>query len=309
MDELEYYLPDDIPPEVLTYEAEIKQLGVGKTGKLGALKLVLERDGPNGKTCIKEQYSKVPLFTQRALYYDEGLPSMAYIYVMSPSGGVLQGDRYRMDISLRNKALSHITTQGATRLYRMNANFATQIINVTVDDGCYFEFIPDQIIPYIDSRFYQKINLKVHDNGTMIYSEVVVPGRVAMNESFEYAILYLKTIAKNQDNKLRFVDIAMLEPKKQNQQKLGILGEKSVVGTVYLLTKKEKVGKLNEQINLLLDKAQKVRGGSSILPYESGLVVRMLGDVANDIREVIFDIVRITRKHILNARFDGIRKC
>ncbi len=41
------------------------------------------------------------------------------------------------------------------------------------------EFVPDQIIPYRDSRFYQTVNLRVHDNGTMIYSELIVPGRVA----------------------------------------------------------------------------------------------------------------------------------
>jgi urease accessory protein len=113
---------------------------------------------------IKEQYSKVPLFTQRALYLEESLPSMAYIHIMSPSGGILQGDRYRMDMVLKNKACAHITTQGATRVYRMERNYATQIVNVFVDEGSYLEFVPDQIIPYRDSRFYQTVNLKVHDN-------------------------------------------------------------------------------------------------------------------------------------------------
>src|SRR5919197_3616547 len=151
MSNLEFYTPDDIPPEVLAYGSDLRQLGVGKAGKIGALTLRLEQNLENGKTVIKEQYSKVPLFTQRALYLEESLPSMAYMYIISPSGGILQGDRYRMDISLNNKAYAHITTQGATRLYRMEKNHATQIVNVIVNEDCYFEFVPDQIIPYRDS--------------------------------------------------------------------------------------------------------------------------------------------------------------
>src|SRR5919202_5039735 len=161
--ELEYYTPKDIPPEVVAYGSNLAQLGVGKAGKIGALVLRLEQDSSTRKTSVKEQYSRVPLYAQRALYLEEALPNMAYIYIISPSGGILQGDRYRMDLTLRNNAYAHITTQGATRVYRMENNYATQIVNIIVDDGCYFEFVPDQIIPYKNSRFYQTVNLNVHD--------------------------------------------------------------------------------------------------------------------------------------------------
>src|SRR5678815_5650983 len=108
MNNLEFYIPVDTPPEILAYGSKLKQLEVGKAGKLGALILGLEKDPERGKTVVKEQYSKVPLFTQRALYLEESIPSMAYIYIISPSGGVLQGDRYRIDIKLTKNAIAHI---------------------------------------------------------------------------------------------------------------------------------------------------------------------------------------------------------
>ena len=308
MSNLEYYTPDDIPPEVQAYGSVLKQLQVGRAGKIGALTLLLEQDQERGKTVVKEQYSKIPLFTQRALYLEESLPSMAYIYIMSPSGGILQGDRYRMDIVLKNKACAHITTQGATRVYRMERNYATQIVNVVVDDGCYLEFVPDQIIPFRDSRFYQTLNLKVHDNGTMIYSEMIVPGRVASGESFQYDICYMKALAKNQKNVLRFIDIAILEPKKRNMNALGILGTFDVVGSTYILTKTDYVKELKDEINSGLQKFTHFSGGASILPYNSGVIVRMLGNVASDLRNAIYEIIKITRRIILNASFGGMRK-
>ena len=62
----------------------------------------------------------------------------------------------------------------------------------------------------------------------MVYSEIMVPGRVARGESFEYDICYMKALAKNQKEIIRCIDIAILEPKKRNSNTLGILGTFSV---------------------------------------------------------------------------------
>jgi urease accessory protein len=308
MDNISFFVPDDIPPEVLAYGSNLSQLGVGSAGKLGAITLRLELDPQRQKTVLKEQYSKVPLYTQRVLYLEESLPSMAYLFVISPSGGILQGDRYRMDITLSKDALFHLTTQGATRIYRMDKNYATQVVNITVGEGCYFEFIPDQIIPYRNSRFYQKVLLNVHDNATMVYSELLVPGRVASGESFDYDICYLKTIAKNQDGELRFIDIAILEPKKRILKNSGVLENFDVVGTVYIIAPANHIKELNSIINSMIESYPKVYGGATILPNSSGVMVRLLGPFASDVRDVIVEVARITRREILDAPFSRIRK-
>jgi urease accessory protein len=306
--DLQYYIPDDIPQEVLSYDSGLSQLGVGKAGKLGALFLLLEKNDKVNKTVIKEQFSKVPLFTQRALYLEESLPSMAYIYIISPSGGVLQGDRYRIDIKLAKNAVAHITTQGATRLYRMDKNFATQILNISLDSNCYFEYVPDQIIPYRDSRFYQSVNLNLHDDATLIYSETIVPGRMAMGESFIYDVCYLKTIAKSHSGSLKLIDTALLEPKKNQLKRFGILEEFNMLSNMYLLVPSKYVNILNEKINEDILKYDKVVARCSILPHDSGIVVRILGNMIDNIKEVTHHILKICRKEILGAGFSGIRK-
>ena len=305
--ELEHYTPKAVPPEVLAYDSPLAQLGVGKAGKLGALLLRLEQDKSNGKTSVKEQYSRVPLYTQRALYLEEALSNMAYMYIISPSGGMLQGDRYRMDITLRNHAFAHITTQGATRIYRMEGNYATQIINIDVGEDCYFEYIPDQVIPYRDSRFYQEANLRVHDNATLLYSEIITPGRVASGEHFDYDICYMKAIAKDHNGGLKFTDVAMLEPKKRDMKMFGVLSNHDVVGNMYIITK-NKLQEINISVNAALKAIPKIYAGATILPSNSGVGIRMLGNNASDVRYVIYEVVRIVRRIILDAPFSGIRK-
>lgn len=304
-----HYIPSDIPPEFSVYQAEPGQLGVGKAGKIGALLLRLEGDPTIKKTVIREQYCKVPLFIQRAMYLEETLPAMAYVYIISPSGGILQGDRYRIDITLSNNAFAHVTTQSATRIYKMERNFATQMVNVVVEEGSYFEYIPDQIIPFRNSRFYQAVELNVHDNATMIYSEMLVPGRVASGESFEYDICYIKTIARNQVGRLRFMDVIKLEPKKEDLRVEGILGKFDVVGTVYIITREFYIKDLQQEINAKIAGLEgALSGGASILPAKQGIIVRILGKTAGDVRNMIFEALRISRNQIIGASFSGIRK-
>ena len=116
MTDLKFCFPEDVPSQIALLDGKVSQMDVGKTGKVGFLKLALEHDSQRSKTIVTEQRTQVPLYVQKALHYDETVPSMAHVFILSPSGGVLQGDRYRTDIELKNKAISHITTQGATRI-------------------------------------------------------------------------------------------------------------------------------------------------------------------------------------------------
>lgn len=300
----------NIPPEVQSYANKPAQ-NKTKTGKVGILRLALEMDTDVQKTVIKEQFSQVPLLIQRAMYLEESLPEMAYVYIISPSGGILQGDRYDIDITLGNNSITHITTQGATRIYKMDNSYATQMININAQDGSYLEYIPDQIIPFRNSRFYQQVELTVHDNATIIYSEIIVPGRVASGEKFEYDICYIKTVARNHLGSPRFMDTVKLEPKKEKLTNYGILERFEVVGTIYLVTRENLVAELQNKINRLLkdlELSAKISGGTSVLPKNQGIIVRILGMSAEDVKNIIFEAVGIARNQIIGASFSGMRK-
>jgi urease accessory protein len=308
---IDSYAPRNIPPEIKEYLTDPQQLGVGKSGKVGILRLKLESEPGTGKTVIREQYCRVPLFIQRAIYLEETLPEMAYVYIISPSGGILQGDQYSIDITLSNNTLAHVTTQGATRIYKMEKNYGTQIVNIKVGEGSYLEYIPDQIIPFRNSRFYQEVELSVHDSATLIYSETIVPGRVASGEKFEYDICYIKTIARSHLGNHRFIDIIKLEPKKEDLKSNGILGNFDVVGTIYIVTREFYVKDLQYEISEKIKEVEveeRMSCGISILPARQGIIVRVLGKTVGDVKNLIFEVVRIARNQIIGASFSGIRK-
>jgi len=300
MTDLKFCFPEDVPSQFASFDGKISQMDVGKTGKIGFLKLTLGFDSQRNKTIITEQRSCVPLYVQRALYYDESIPSMAHLFVLSPSGGVLQGDRYRTDIELKNGAMSHITTQGATRIYKMNSNYATQMINLNVGKDCYLEFLPEQLIPYKNSRYYQKATFKVDDSATLVYSETIVPGRVAMGELFDYDVCCLKTLCYDDKQEMKFHDNCILEPKKQTMNSLGIFGNKTVLSMMYVVTKKECVEELYEIINQIFKDNDEIIGGTSILPNNSGLSVRILSNSSEVNKITVYNIAQIIRKQIIH---------
>ena len=306
----DFTITQSIPPEIRQYIKGSEKAG-GRTGKVGILRLELDKQTSTGNTVIKEQYSRVPLLAQRAMYLEETLPAMAYVYIVSPSGGILQGDRYKIDIKSGNNTFTHVTTQGATRIYKMDKNYASQIINIKVEEESYFEYIPDQIIPFRNSRFYQEVIVNIHDNATMIFSEVIVPGRVASGEAFEYDICYIKTVGTNHMGRVRFIDTVKLEPRKQNLRHNGILGDYLVLGSIYVVTKEPYVKDLQDEINRHIKNIMtggKLSVGSSILPDNKGIIIRILGNSAEDVKKTIFEVVRIARKNIIGASFSGTRK-
>ena len=294
---LEHCTPSDIPQEILQYDGDVAQMSVGKSGKIGFLELELQNDLDRQKTIITRKQTQVPLYVQKALHYDLDYPSMAHVFILSPSGGILQGDRYRMDVDLKNNAISHLTTQGATRFYKMESNYATHMVTLNLKDNSYLEFIPEQIIPYKNSRFYQKTNLEIDDSSTVVYSETIVPGRIAMGEMFDFDVCYLKTEGKI-NGKTKFRDSSLLTPKTQKIQALTMFDNKTILTSVYVLTKKD-VTKINDLINELFSNMENMSGGSSLLPNDSGISIRILGNSSEDQKITIYEILKIIRKEIL----------
>ena len=296
---LEYCTPLDIPKEVSQYDGNIPQLNVGKSGKIGLLQLELQHDSEKKKTVITHKKTQVPLYLQKALHYDMDYPSMAHLFILSPSGGILQGDRYRMDVELKNNAISHLTTQGATRIYKMDSNYATHMVTINLKNNSYLEFIPEQIIPYIDSRFYQKTELNIDDSSTVVYSETIVPGRIAMGEMFDFDVCYLKTEGSI-DKKIQFRDSSLLIPKEQKTNSITMFDDKTILTSVYLMTKKP-IEKINEMINEMFSQLDEISGSSSMMPNNSGLSVRILGNSSEDQKTTIYEILKIIRKEILTG--------
>lgn len=279
-----------------------------RPGRDGRLDVAFAGGGPGGRTVIERMSAEVPLAAQRAMYCDGPASPVAYLYVASVAGGVLQGDRYEVDIAAGRGAMAHVTTQGATRVYGMDSGCAAQSVRVSVADGAYLEMIPDQIIPYGRSRFRQRVRLDVHDGAVMVGSEVVAPGRAAMGESFEYDLCDLRTEAFGCGGRPRFVDAARLEPARLDLSGPGAMGRHSVFGTVYVMAPRAHIAPLRDEVGAAVSGRAGVVGGCSVMRDGGGILGRVLGARAADVRGAVLDAVAAVRSRCAGEPFAGIRK-
>lgn len=264
-------------------------------GEKGLAQIELTRVG--NKTAISRLRTRAPLLVQKALYPDSRLPGMAHVYLMSSSGGILQGDRMEIGIVAGSGTESRITTQAATKIYKMDKGYATQTVSISAAKASYLEFMPYQIIPFRSSRFFQQVDVQVDQNSTVVYSETLSAGRTASGENFDFDQCFLKMAARDSKGKILFSDAAKLEPGKGEMEWL--FGGKTIWSMLYLIT--PDFEDVQKQADMAI-KEHSMLAGCSVLPHDCGLVIRMLDDSIDRIRSLTESIAGIARSRALAVK-------
>lgn len=288
----ERYTLASIPREVRRYAHVLDTLPVGSPGKVGVLDLAFERQG--GRTELTRHYQKSPLQIMRPLYFDEGRPDLPYVLVMCTGGGVLQGDRYRFDLSCGAGASVHVTTQAATKLYRMEQDYATQLTSIEVGAGGYLEYLPDPVIPFAGSRFYQATRLTVGPGATVIFAETMLAGRLARGERHAYTAYCSDLDVHTADGDLLFADQIRLVPDQAPVTGPAAFGDHGVMSTLFVITSAVDPRELADALHTAVA-GSGIAGGASTLPNGAGAWVRLLGPespAVNALLERQWDLAR-----------------
>ncbi|SMH72515.1 putative Urease accessory protein UreD [Candidatus Nitrosotalea okcheonensis] len=252
----------------------------------------------HSRTIIRDLRTKAPMLVQRAIYPDTQFPQMAYIYLMSSSGGILEGDTLETRIIAGKNTVSHITNQAATKIYKCTGKLSKQLVDIHIENNSYLEFIPNQIIPFRSSRFYQETRLKVEEGSTLIYSEIISAGRIASDEKFQFQVCGLRINVYDNNDRILFSDFMNLEPTANFSGTEFIFGNKTIYSIVYLITSPERSRKIELEFDRIVRKG-KLYVSWSTLPNQAGLIVKMLSDSIDDIKDVIHSITDSSRQIIL----------
>ena len=178
-------------------------------GRHGELKLSFAQQ--NDRTVMTESFFRVPLQVMKPRYDVSGC---ACVYLLSPTGGVVQGDDYQIDVTLAADTHVTLTTQAATKVYAMPRQGATQSMQVRVGKDSIFEYLPDSMILFQDANFSQDISLFLERGAKVALQEIVVPGRLARGETLAFT-QYQSRIEASDSDGLLFYDICRLKPKCQ----------------------------------------------------------------------------------------------
>jgi urease accessory protein len=296
-----------LPDEFVALDRPVEGgLPVGAPGKVGVLELTLARR--NGTTRVEHQFQRAPLHVYRPIHLDANLPEMAFVFVQQFGDGFVDGDRCRIAIECGPDAAVHVTTQAATNLYRAERNFATQLVDLHASRGAILEYLPDPVVPFRGSRFFQRTRVTADPDSTVILAELLLPGRVARGEIHAYDLYWAETEARRPDGTLLFADVLRLRPTEGGGLgSLGLLGRSDVVATIYVVTQRASAAELVELIRQALA-GDDVLAGVSELPNGCGASARLLGPTSKAVRAAVTRAWDAARLALLGAPAPDLRK-
>jgi urease accessory protein len=179
------------------------------TGMMGRLRLVAGLDA-SGRCSLREQFSTQ---LQRVLQLVPGdVPQEGILYVVNPTGGVLEGDVLEAEIRVESGAHAIVTAPSATKIHRMEARPAESRTRLDVAQGAVLEYLPEPIIPFSGSRYIENLSIDVSEGGRLLAWEIVAPGRAARGELFKYDLLGLRLEAR-EEGRVILRERALLAPR------------------------------------------------------------------------------------------------
>jgi urease accessory protein len=288
-------------PELAAFQDEPLQMKSGTAGKTGFLRLGFERRGSH--TILADLDRRAPYMVQRALYSDQEMPDMACVFLITTTGCLLQGDRLALDVTLGSCAKAHITTQSATKIHAMDANYAAQVQTITVADHAYLEFLPDPIIPHRNARFISDTRISIAPTATMLFSEIIQPGRKhhRPDECFGVTVMSIAIAVARPDGRTLFTEKLVIEPQQHPMRRTGVMDSFDVLGNVILCTPKDHADRIHECVEADVDLASGLAFGACRLPNDAGLIYKVLGRETAQVKAKVREFWAIARHEVTGA--------
>lgn len=261
----------------------------------GTLRLYLRRTPQ--RAVLQECYSQVPLQVMRPLYLDD--VGTAYLYLLSPCGGVVGGDAYQISVVAEAGARVCVTTPAATRLYATTGALASQRFDITLHAGAVLEYMPAQTIPFAQAAFCQHMQVRLGAGACVMVSEVVAPGRVARGEVFAYHAYDASLHVTDAQERLLLYDHLRLRPGEQPLTAVGLFEGYHYFGTLYALHEGVPIAStVFDQVHTLLADQAGLLGGVTQLAH-GGLAVRVLGREHASVHQALQAVWDVVRRALL----------
>lgn len=285
--------------EMAPYLKAPRAMYVGAPGKHGYLRLGFEVDS-RGKSILRDLDRRAPLIVQQELYFDEELPEMPCVYILSSGGPNIDGDRYRQDFKIGEGAMAFVSTGAATKLASMQDNYSGMRQNIVLEKDAYFEYLPEPIIPHAHTRFISDTAITVHESATMFYSEIYMGGRKHFEggELFAFDILSVCTHAARPDGCQLFREKFIIDPGKFPLRDVGMMHDYDIFANVVVLTPQENIAPIYDATPAFIDRDKKLAAGITHLPNGAGLLFKVLGMETGPVKQVVREFCSRVRKQV-----------
>ncbi|MGF1591432.1 MAG: urease accessory protein UreD [Pleurocapsa sp.] len=251
-----------------------------------------------GQTVCRHQYTTYPLRLS-SLFRLEGANSQrAYHYLINTSPGLLAGDELNLSLQLESNTSLYLTDQAATKVHPMPELYTKAVVNyqITAAAGANLELVPEPIILYKDSILEQKTVIELHPTARLFLTEIILPGRLAKGEYYNFNYYFNRLIVTDFKQKLLLTD-AMRLPGKENKFKdHKIFSSLPIMGNAIAILPNVNLQLITQQLAELKSiDSPNIEVATTILPTNNGILIRALSNKTIKLKKYFTDALNCIR--------------
>jgi urease accessory protein len=148
----------------------------------------------HGRTVLATQSFRAPYHLSKP-YWDADTRTLI-VQVVNPTAGILSGDQLTSDIAVDAGAALLVTTPSASRVFKMKSGTAACRQTFRVAAGGWLEVMPEPLVPHRGCSYHQTTVIDVAAGGELFFTDLLMPGRVAHGEAWEWKSLCLETTVR-----------------------------------------------------------------------------------------------------------------
>lgn len=237
--------------------------------------LSLTAEYSDGRTVITDSSFTSPLKIAVPFYRN----GFTEVMMMAASAGMLEGDIYGIDITVRENASLRFTGQSYTKIFKADKKGAAQRVRLTVEKGGTLIYVPCPLIPFGGSVFDSRTEVFLAEDSRFVMTDIFSSGRVAMNESLAFRSLRSRT-AVCIDGKVKFLDNQRLVPGDTDLSGIGFFENYTHMGYLYAYGTGE----------MILPRDGRTE--SAVTSAAQGICVRSYADSSEDISELFAELIK-----------------
>ena len=135
-----------------------------------------------GQTVIESALAASPL----RLLTPKNHGSAAWAYTSTLGGGLVDGDRVCLHVSVGRGAAALLASQGHNRVYRSVAGGCKSELSGEVEEGALLAVVPDPTVCFAGARYEQKTALRLAPGAAAVVVDMLAAGRGARGERWAF---------------------------------------------------------------------------------------------------------------------------
>lgn len=140
----------------------------------------------NGHSKLSHLYQHAPL---RVLFPHHPSHEPAAAAIVTTSGGLVGGDRLRVDVTAHAGARALVTAQAAEKVYRSKGPDCRIDVRLSAEDAAWLEWLPQETILFDGARLRRLTAIHHVPGAKVLAGEILVFGRIARDERLEYGLI------------------------------------------------------------------------------------------------------------------------